>query len=148
MIGSGEKGYSTKNPFTGGERYEMLSALVKDRFDLDKIYISAIPDINRNTIWAANVIDLVPYFEVVFTNNPLVQQLFTNLAKKDVREIPLVNRSEYSGKVIRKMMIDGTKWEENIPEEVVKLINKFDGISRIQTVSKSDEVAEIEHNKA
>ena len=148
LIGSGEKGYSTKNPFTGGERFEMLSALVKDRFDLDKIYISAIPDINRNTIWAANVIDLVPSFEVVFTNNSLVQQLFTNLAKKEVREIPLTNRSEYSGKVIRKMMIDGTRWEDSIPVDVVKLIKKFDGISRIQTVSKTDEVVEIEHNKA
>jgi nicotinamide-nucleotide adenylyltransferase len=148
LIGSGEKGYSIKNPFTGGERFEMLAALVKDRFDLNKVYISAIPDINRNTIWAANVIDLVPSFEVVFTNNPLVQQLFSNLANKEVREIPLTNRSEYSGKIIRKMMIEGDKWEDGIPKEVVKLINKFDGISRIQAVSKTDEVEEIEHRKA
>jgi nicotinamide-nucleotide adenylyltransferase len=147
LIGSGEKGYSTKNPFTGGERYEMLSALVKDRFDLKKIYISAIPDINRNTIWPANVIDLVPSFEVVFTNNPLVQQLFSKLANKEVREIPLTNRSEYSGKKIRKMMIKGEKWKENIPEEVVELITKFQGIERIQSVSQTDEVEEIEHSK-
>ena len=51
LIGSGEKGYSIKNPFTGGERLEMLTVLVRERFDLKKIFISAIPDINRNTIW-------------------------------------------------------------------------------------------------
>lgn len=147
LIGSGEKGYSTKNPFTGGERLEMLTALIRKRFDLNKIFISAIPDINRNTIWPANVVDLVPSFEVAFTNNPLVQQLFSKLVSKEVREIPLTKRSEYSGKKIREMMIKGKKWEESIPEEVVELIIKFQGIERIQAVSKSDEIEEIEHSK-
>jgi len=134
LIGSGEKGYSTKNPFTGGERFEMVTALVRKRFDLKRIFISAIPDINRNTIWPANVIDLVPSFGIVFTNNPLVQQLFSKLVNKEVREVPLTNRSEYSGKKIRKMMIEGEKWRENIPEEVVELIEKYQGIERIQTI--------------
>ncbi|MFW9851900.1 MAG: nicotinamide-nucleotide adenylyltransferase [Candidatus Thorarchaeota archaeon] len=147
LIGSGEKGYSTKNPFTGGERFEMLTALVRKSFDLKKIFISSIPDINRNTIWPANVIDLVPPFEVIFTNNPLVQQLFSKLANKEVREIPLTNRSEYSGKKIRKMMIKGKNWKESIPEEVVELIDKYHGVERIQSVSQTDEVEEIEHNK-
>ncbi|MHA1398204.1 MAG: adenylyltransferase/cytidyltransferase family protein [Candidatus Heimdallarchaeaceae archaeon] len=85
LVGSGEKAYSLKNPFTGGERLEMLKAIVKEYFDLKKFYIMAIPDTNRNTIWPANVVDLVPHFEVIFTNNPLVQLLFANLAGKEVR---------------------------------------------------------------
>ncbi len=147
LIGSGEKAYSIKNPFTGGERLEMLTSLVRKRFDINKTFITAIPDINRNTIWAANVIDLVPAFNVVFSNNPLVQQLFSKLANKEVREIPLVNRTEYSGKEIRNMMIHGGKWKDSVPEEVVKLIHKFEGVNRIQTVNHTDEIKEIEHNK-
>jgi len=45
-------------------------------------------------------------------------------------------------------MIKGENWEESVPEEVVKLINKFEGVKRIQKVSLSDEIVEIEHNKA
>ena len=107
LIGSGEKGYSTRNPFTGGERLEMLTSLVRKRFDISKFYIASIPDINRNTIWPANVIDLVPAFSIVFTNNPLVQELFEKIANKEIREVPLRSRSDYSGKTIRMKMIKG-----------------------------------------
>ncbi|MCE7742327.1 MAG: nicotinamide-nucleotide adenylyltransferase [Candidatus Heimdallarchaeota archaeon] len=147
LIGSGEKAYSIKNPFTGGERLEMLTTLVRKRFDITKFYIASIPDVNRNTIWPANVIDLVPSFDVVFTNNPLVIELFAKLAHKEVREVPLASRSDFKGKEIRKQMIKGGNWEKSVPEEVVKLISKFDGVKRIKTVNLTDEVEEIEHNK-
>ncbi len=147
LIGSGEKAYSIKNPFTGGERLEMLTTLVRKRFDISKFYIASIPDINRNTIWPANVIDLVPSFEVVFTNNPLVQELFSKLANKEVREVPLASRTDFSGKKIRRKMIKGEKWEGAVPEEVVDLILQYDGVKRIIKVNLTDEVEEIEHNQ-
>lgn len=147
LIGSGEKGYSTKNPFTGGERLEMVTAIVRKNFDFKKFYIASIPDVNRNTIWPANVIDLVPSFDVVFTNNPLVQQLFLKIASKKVREVPLSNRRDYSGKEIRKRMIKGKEWKDLVPSEVVELIEMHQGIERIQEVSKSDESEEIDHNE-
>ncbi|NPD90157.1 MAG: nicotinamide-nucleotide adenylyltransferase [Asgard group archaeon] len=147
LIGSGEKAYSLKNPFTGGERLEMLTTIVRKNFKIVQFYISAISDINRNTIWPANVADLVPSFEVVFTNNPLVKQLFIDLGNKEVREIPHVNRKQYSGKEIREKMVKGKDWESSIPEEILLLIKKYKGLERIQAVSKTDEVEEIEHNK-
>ncbi|MCG3217197.1 MAG: nicotinamide-nucleotide adenylyltransferase [Candidatus Heimdallarchaeota archaeon] len=147
LIGSGEKAYSLKNPFTGGERLEMVTAIVRTNFKIGQFYISAIPDINRNTIWPANVVDLVPSFEVIFTNNPLVQQLFVVLGNKEIREIPLVKREEFSGKEIREKMVKGEDWESSIPEEILPLIEKYKGLERIQSVSKTDEVEEIEHNK-
>ncbi|MHA1223432.1 MAG: nicotinamide-nucleotide adenylyltransferase [Candidatus Heimdallarchaeaceae archaeon] len=140
LVGSGEKAYSLKNPFTGGERLEMLKAIVKEYFDLKKFYIMAIPDTNRNTIWPANVVDLVPHFEVIFTNNPLVQLLFANLAGKEVREIPLVNRKEYSGKDIRNKMIKGEKWDHLVPEIILPLIEKYKGVERIKQLNLTDEI--------
>jgi len=147
LIGSGEKAYSLKNPFTGGERLEMLTALIRKNFDINKFFISAIPDINRNTIWPANVIDLVPSFEVIFTNNPLVQRLFSNLGKKEIREVPLVNRGKYSGKEIREKMVRGEEWESDVPKVVLQLIKKYKGVERIQAVSKTDEVEEVDFAK-
>ena len=139
LIGSGEKAYSLKNPFTGGERHEMVVTMVKKNFNYEQFFISAIPDINRNTIWPANVIDLVPNFDVIFTNNSLVQELFRDLSNKEVREIPLNNRKELSGKVIREKMIKGENWQNVIPEEILPLIEKYNGIQRIQNLVKTDE---------
>ncbi len=139
LIGSGEKAYSLKNPFTGGERLEMLTAIIRKHFNINLFYITAIPDINRNTIWAANVEDLVSSYEVMFTNNPLVQQLFSNLGKKEVRKIPLNNREEFSGKVIRENMIKGEEWKSLVPEIILPLISQFNGVERIKTLSQTDE---------
>ena len=140
LIGSGEKAYSPKNPFTGGERLEMLTTIVREHFNINLFYITAIPDINRNTIWAANVIDLVPSFEVVFTNNPLVQQLFSKLGKKEVRKIPLNNREEFSGKVIRENIKKGEDWRDSLPEIILPLIDQYRGVERIKTLSQIDEI--------
>ncbi|MHA1217339.1 MAG: nicotinamide-nucleotide adenylyltransferase [Candidatus Heimdallarchaeaceae archaeon] len=140
LIGSGEKAYSLKNPFTGGERYEMVVTMVKEHFNYEQFFISAIPDINRNTIWPANVIDLIPSFDVIFTNNSLVQELFTDLSNKEVREIPLNKREELSGKIIREKMIKGESWQQAIPDELLPLIEKYQGIKRIQSLATNDEI--------
>ena len=140
LIGSGEKAYSLKNPFTGGERYEMVVTMVKEHFNYDQFFISAIPDINRNTIWPANVIDLVPSFDVIFTNNSLVQELFADLSNKEVREIPLNKREELSGKIIREKMIKGENWQQAIPDELLTLIEKYQGIKRIQSLATTDDI--------
>ncbi|MHA1686713.1 MAG: nicotinamide-nucleotide adenylyltransferase [Candidatus Heimdallarchaeaceae archaeon] len=148
LIGSGEKAYSVKNPFTGGERVEMMRAIIRHYFDLNNFYIIAIPDANRNTIWPAHVIDLVPHFEVIFTNNPLVIQLFNNLTEKIVHSIPLVNRTEYSGRIIREKMLKGEKWQHLVPEVILPIITRLSGVERIKAVSSTDEIGKGEENKA
>lgn len=138
LIGSGEKAYYPKNPFTGGERVEMMGAIVREYFDVSKFYIQAIPDSNRNSIWPAHAIDLVPPFDILFTNNPLVQELFRDLTTKEIRSIPLTNRKEWSGKEIRRRMLEDENWREFVPSAVVSLIEKYDGINRIKKINQDD----------
>ena len=139
LVGSGEKAYSTKNPFTGGERVEMLKEIIMHHFDYNKFYLMAIPDANRNTIWPAHVIDLVPSFDVIYTNNPLVKELFNNLTTKEVRPLPLFEREKYSSSKIRKMMMEGKPWENLVPSIILPLIKKYNGVKRIQALTQSDE---------
>ncbi|MHA1399453.1 MAG: nicotinamide-nucleotide adenylyltransferase [Candidatus Heimdallarchaeaceae archaeon] len=138
LIGSGEKAYYLKNPFTGGERVEMMTAIARTYFNINQFYIMAIPDSNRNSIWPAHAIDLVPPFEVVFTNNPLVQELFGNLTTKEVREMPLVKRKELSGKEIRRRIINGEEWKELVPPIIYQLIEKYNGVERLQKIAQDD----------
>jgi len=134
-IGSAQKSHEIENPFTAGERVLMVSSALKD-FDI-KHYVIPIEDILRNCIWVAHVKSMVPPFDVVYTNNPLVIELFTEDGF-DVRKSPLFKRDDYSGTRIRKLMLKNEEWEEFVPQSVVEIIDEIDGINRLKTVSQSD----------
>ncbi len=82
---------------------------------------------------------------MIFTNNPLVQQLFTNLSDKEIREIPLVEREKLSGKIIREKMTKGKSWKEFLPEVILPLVEKYNGAERIQELAKTEDI-EKEYN--
>jgi nicotinamide-nucleotide adenylyltransferase len=74
---------------------------------------------------------------VVYSNNPLVIQLFRE-AGFCVKESPLYVRERYSGTEIRRRMIAGEKWEHLVPKSVVEVIKEIDGVTRLRNVSASD----------
>jgi len=138
-IGSAQESHTIENPFTAGERMLMIrNALIEEGIDLCKIYIVPIPDIAMNHVWVRYVSMLVPHFEIAFSNNPLVMRLFKEAGYK-VKPIPLYDRTKFSGKKIRELMLKGGNWEELVPQSVAKIIKEIDGISRLKEIAQSDE---------
>jgi len=134
-IGSAQLSHSTKDPFTAGERVMMLTkALSENNIDSSNYYIIPIVDVLMNAVWVSHVRMLTPPFEKVFSGNPLVQRLFTEEGY-DVAIPPLFNRTKLSGTEIRKRMINDEDWESLVPNSVVEVINKIDGIQRIKHLS-------------
>ena len=73
-IGSAQLSHHVDNPFTAGERVLMITralASLKCPF-----YVIPIEDIQRNAIWVAHVRSMAPPFELCYSSNPLVIQLF------------------------------------------------------------------------
>lgn len=137
-IGSAQLSHSTKDPFTAGERVMMLTkSLSENNIDSSNYYIIPIVDILMNAVWVSHVKMLTPPFEKVFSGNPLVQRLFTEEGY-DVAIPPLFNRTELSGTEIRRKMINDEDWESLVPNSVVEVINKIDGIQRIKHLSKKE----------
>ncbi|WP_010917103.1 nicotinamide-nucleotide adenylyltransferase [Thermoplasma volcanium] len=136
-IGSAQYSHTTVNPFTAGERHLMISRTL-EREHVYNYYLVPIEDVNANSLWVSHVEALAPKFDVVYTNNPLVRRLFTE-KHYEVRSLPMVNRSEWTGTKIREKMIKGENWEQNVPEPVVEVIREIDGISRIRQLSTTDE---------
>jgi nicotinamide-nucleotide adenylyltransferase len=132
-IGSAEKSYTERNPFTGGERYLMIS----QSLEKNHCHIIPIPDINRYGVWVSHVTDLVPPFDEVLTNNPLLKELFTREGYT-VQETPLFKRKEYSGTEIRKRMLKNKDWQSLVPPSVVEIIAIINGIQRIKHLSSND----------
>lgn len=134
-IGSAGDSHSTRNPFTAGERIMMVTKSVVD-FDITT-YAVPIEDLERNSVWVSHVQSMSPAFDVAYSNNPLVIQLFKE-AGVDVRQSPMFNRGVLQGSELRDRMISGGDWRSLVPEPVAGVIDEIGGIERIQRVSDTD----------
>jgi nicotinamide-nucleotide adenylyltransferase len=134
-IGSAGDSHSEHDPFTAGERIMMVTKALADVDVLS--YAVPIEDLDRNSVWVSHVQSMSPSFEVAYSNNPLVIQLFRE-AGIEVRQSRMFNREDLEGSEIRQAMIDGDDWEHRVPEAVVEVIEEIDGVERIQQVAKTD----------
>ena len=136
VIGSAQHSYTAENPFTAGERLEMISAVLKGFVHKD-FYIVPVEDVDSNSIWVSHVETLVPKFDVVYTNNPLVGTLFSDKGYK-IASTSLYDRSELSGTNIREKMLKGEQWTQLVPVQISRYIKQIGGVKRITTIAKSD----------
>ena len=136
-IGSAQYSHTEENPFTAGERVEMMvEALRAD--GIGACYVIPMEDIHEHGRWVAHVESLVPRFSAVATNNPLNQQLFKEEGY-DVVSTPLYDRKKFSGSVIRKRILAGKPWKGLVPPVVARIIGEIGGVERIRRITAVDE---------
>jgi nicotinamide-nucleotide adenylyltransferase len=134
-IGSAGDSHSARNPFTAGERIEMITKALVD-FDL-VTYAVPIEDLDRNAVWVSHVQSMSPKFDVAYSNNPLVIRLFDE-ADVEVRQSPMYDRDVLEGAEIRDRMAEGGDWESLVPDAVEDVVAEIDGVERIQHVTDTD----------
>lgn len=134
-IGSAGDSHMPKDPFTAGERIMMVA---KSLQDVDLVtYAVPIEDLERNSVWVSHVKSMSPDFDVAYSNNPLVIQLFEE-EDVEVRQSPMFNRDVLEGTEVRERMTDDGDWESLVPEPVIEVVDEIDGIKRIQRVARTD----------
>ncbi|MFB6211351.1 MAG: nicotinamide-nucleotide adenylyltransferase [Halobacteriales archaeon] len=134
-VGSADRSHLTDDPFTAGERIMMIT---KSLVDLDLVtYAVPIEDIERNAVWVSHVQSMCPDFDIAYSNNPLVIQLFNEAGVK-VRQSPMFDRDVLEGTEVRERMIHDDDWETLVPNPVVEVIEEVGGVDRLQQVSRSD----------
>ena len=134
-IGSAQASHELKDPFTAGERIVMMSqALAEKDIDPSRYYIIPMQDINFNAIWASHVKMLTPPFNIVYSGNPLVKQLFSEEGY-EVRQPPLYDRLHLSGSEVRRRILNDEDWQELVPKATVDLIREINGVERLKNLS-------------
>lgn len=137
-IASAQYNYIEKDPFTAGERIEMIhDSLREAKVDLSTCYIVPIINDENNARWVAHLQSFLPVFDVVYTGNPYVKMLMRNSRIK-VRKISFHDRNAYNATRIRNLMVEGKEWEELVPKAVASLIERLDGGKRMKIISRSD----------
>lgn len=133
-IGSSQFSHEPLNPFTAGERIEMIWRVLVSEGLLNRCIITTIPDTNKkHSLWVSTVLHYTPRFQRVYTNDTFSQLLFKE-ANIEVLPIPLFKRSEYSATRIRRLIIEGKPWEHLVPKEVARFIKEINGENRIKKV--------------
>jgi len=128
-IGTSQCSHSLHNPFSAEERRLMIERSIS--FD-KPYYIIDVPDINDYPRWVAHVESLVPEFQVVYSGNTIVKDLF---AEKGY-EVRLVDRlHDISGTMIRRMMIAGEPWEQYVPPGTEKTVRELGGVERLRWIA-------------
>ena len=133
-IGSAQYSHTGENPFTAGERYEMIKRAL-DAEGIHNYHLVPIPDTHVHSIWVSHIRSLVPHFDVVYSNSDLVVRLFGEHGVK-VLSPPLVDRERLSGTVLRQRMLKGGEWEPLVPPAVAAYIREIEGVARIQETHK------------
>ena len=135
-IGSAQRSNELTDPFTAGERVMMIRHALGNSGIPH--YAMPIEDIKQNTVWVAYVTARTPPFEIVYSNNPLVIQLFKE-ANVKVKQPPMYLRSQYSGTEIRSRMLKGEDWKHLVSPEVADVIEEVNGADRLRNLAMSDD---------
>jgi nicotinamide-nucleotide adenylyltransferase len=135
-VAASQLSYSISNPFSCGERVEMILRSVGDI--RDKVIVLSSPNIENNSLWVENIIDTFPYFDKVYTNNTLVRLLWEKRGYK-VTEFNFYKKEEFNGTYIRNLISQSKKWEELVPVETKNYIKEINGEKRIKEILRIEE---------
>ena len=140
VVGSAQMSHEYNNPFTAGERIEMIqSALDAEKIDRYRYMIIPIIDAPAHRVWVSQVESQIPRFDVVYSNQSLTRRLLIE-AGYEVRGIKLYERGKFEATEIRRRILNGEDWQDLVPSEVHKIVIEIDGENRIRDLNKTDTV--------
>ena len=122
-VGSAQEKGTSENPFDKDERRDMIK-LGLESADIFEYDIVCIDDINNDEKYVTHVESIVPEFNVIYSGNELVLKLFKQ-AGYLTKRFDYVNREEWNGTSIRKMMLEGGEWKSMLQPEVSTFIDKI-----------------------
>lgn len=135
-IGSAEDNYLPENPFTAGERWEMIrAALDEAKISHDRYSIIPVRNINNYALWVDHIKLLLPPFKRVYTGSPITKKLFED--HKEYRIASIKFELNISGTAIRKKMREGKAWQSLVPPAVRKYLEKDNKWKRLKIMIKS-----------
>jgi len=133
VIGSSEDSFSPENPFTCGERLEMIRACF-NKSELSRLIFVPVPDVNDNRVWVDHVFMHIPTIDAVYSNNQLVKMLFSKHGIL-VSAIEFFDRGPKEGSNVRRMMADGDRsWTKHVPKNAVEYLDAVEAEQRIKKI--------------
>ena len=138
-VGSAQESFTAENPFTAGERLEMIG-LALDAARFTSCQAVPVTDIHRHALWVRHLETLLPSFDRVYTNNPLTRLLF-EADEYPVESPKLQERDRWQGSFVRQRLREGSGWEPLVPPVVRGYLQAINAVGRLQQIAARDDAA-------
>ena len=129
-LGSSNKLIEKSNPFSAEERKKMILSSIDDSMK-NKITIYFIPDVDNHVKWIEKIDTIVPKFDIVFSNDPLTEHLYSKRTVQII-SIPFLKRDQLSGTRIRNLIKSDQKWDDLVPSETKLILENLDLKNRLK----------------
>jgi nicotinamide-nucleotide adenylyltransferase len=135
VIGSSQRSHEFRNPFTAGERIEMIreTLIAEQVIDEHRIMLIPVPDTDIHYLWTYQMDLLVPRYDRVYTNDPFTEYLFTERGIKVVQP-RLHKRRDLSATRVRRRMVMDEDWQSLVSRRTAEFIATINGVKRIQSL--------------
>ena len=131
-LGSSNKSVEKNNPFSAEERKEMILSSIDDSMK-NKISVYFIPDLDNHVKWIEKIDTIVPKFDIIFSNDPLIDHLYSKRTIQ-ITLIPFLKRDTLSGTNIRNLIISDQEWENFVPEGTKNFLNNINVKERLKNL--------------
>ena len=128
--GSSNKSHEERNPFTADERKEMILSSIDDTIT-KRLSIHFIPDVDDHSKWTHLVDEIIPEYDVVFSNDDFTHELYGKRGKSII-SVDLKSRSNLSGTNIRNLILTDQNWKEFVPSGTRDVLSQIDGKKRLE----------------
>lgn len=138
LVTSSQFNYLEKDPFTAGERIEMIhNSLKESDIDFTRCIVLAIENQFNIATWVSYLKSMLPDFEKVYSGNDYVKMLLADSNIEVVKPV-FLERQNYNATKIRSMIVSDQNWENLVPPAVSDFIKKINGKNRLEIIGKSD----------
>ena len=133
VIGSAEKNFLPQNPFTAGERFQMIEESLKDaKIPREKYCIIPVRDVNNYALWINHINIYVPPYDKIYTGSKLIKACY-----QCPKIIQLKKELGVSASKVREAILNNGPWEKMVPKAVVKKMKLWDGVERLKTIKET-----------
>lgn len=137
-VTSAQFNYIEKDPFTAGERIEMIHNSLKEaNLELEKCFLISIENQFNVATWGSYLKSALPHFDKVYSGNDYVSMLLADSGIMVVKP-KFLDRTQYNATKIRSMIISDENWKDSVPNAVYEFLRKINAKNRLSVISKSD----------
>lgn len=141
-IGSAEKNFLPDNPWTAGERFQLIEESLREaKIPAEKYCIIPIRNVNNYALWVNHINTYIPPYTHLFTGSEIVKACFegkyhrANEKNKFGPEIFQLKRVlKISATKVREAILKGKKWEKLLPPACAKLLKTWNSQNRLRDI--------------
>ncbi len=100
---------------------------------VNRIKIFNIPDVDNHEKWTFEIDQIIPKYDIVFTNDEFTKTLFEK-RQINVIQVMLKDREKFSGTNIRQLILDDKNWEDLVPQGTRKVLDKINATDRLKNL--------------